>query len=100
MSYHTETLYIESATTLEERVRRICAIIEALELRQVAVIGNEDVQEYSIDDGQVKIKTSYRGAKQIAEAIQAYEVIKQRILNKLNGRQMVLRDWRGLNGDY
>lgn len=91
-----ETLYIEGATTLESRLLRITQIIEALELRAVESVANEDVEEYSIDDGQVKIKTSYRGLENISKAIQAYEIIKQRILNKLNGRSMVLRPWRGL----
>jgi len=91
-----ETLYIEGATTLEARLLRITQIIEALELRAVEAVANEDVEEYSIDDGQIKIKTAYRGLENIAKAIQAYEIIKQRILNKLNGRSMVLRPWRGL----
>ena len=95
-TYTTETIYISDATTLEERLARINTIIEALELRQVEVISKSDIQQYSIDDGQVKITTLYRSADQIAKAINAYEVIKQRILNKLNGRGMALRDWRGL----
>lgn len=93
---YNETTYIESATSLEQRLQRITQIIEALELRAVESIANEDIEEYQIDDGQVKIRTVYRSSKQIERAIQAYEVIKQRILNKLNGRGMVLRPWQGL----
>jgi hypothetical protein len=93
----TETLYIEGATGLVERLTRIEAIIEALELRQVEVIGKSNVEEYQLDDGQVRIKTIYRSADQIAKAIEAYERLKQKILNKLNGRQMVLRPWQGLS---
>ena len=92
----TETIYIESASSKIERLNRIMQIIEALELRQVAVIGNADVEEYSIDDGQIKIKTIYRSSKQIADAIEAYEKLKQKLLNQLNGRQMALRSWQGL----
>jgi hypothetical protein len=93
----TETLYIEGATGLVERLARIEAIIEALELRQVEVIGKSNVEEYQLDDGQVRIKTIYRSADQIAKAIEAYEKLKQKILNRLNGRQMVLRPWQGLS---
>ena len=93
----TETIYIESASSKIERLNRIMQIIEALELRQVAVIGNADVEEYSIDDGQIKIKTIYRSSKQIADAIEAYEKLKQKLLNQLNGRQMALRSWQGLH---
>jgi hypothetical protein len=93
----TETLYIEGATGLVERLARIEAIIEALELRQVEVIGKSNVEEYQLDDGQVRIKTIYRSADQIAKAIEAYEKLKQKLLNRLNGRQMVLRPWQGLS---
>ena len=93
----TETLYIEGATGLVERLARIGAIIEALELRQVEVIGKSNVEEYQLDDGQVRIKTIYRSSEEIAEAIEAYEKLKQKILNKLNGRQIVLRPWQGLS---
>ena len=92
----TETVYIESATGLRTRLDRIVAIIEALELRQVAVIGNADIDEYEINDGQTKIRTIYRSSEQIAKAIQAYEALKQKLLNQLNGRQMAVRPWQGL----
>ena len=93
----TETLYIEGATGLVERLARIEAIIEALELMQVEVIGKSNVEEYQLDDGQVKIKTIYRSSEEIAKAIEAYEKLKQKILNRLNGRQIVLRPWQGLS---
>jgi hypothetical protein len=91
-----ETVYIEAASGMIERVERINTIIDALELRQIAVIGNSDVEEYSINDGQIQIKTIYKSAESIAKAITSYEAIKQKLLNKLNGRSMVLRPWQGL----
>jgi len=91
-----ETVYIEGATGLIDRLSRIESIIEALELRQVAVIGNSDIEEYSLNDGQIQIRTIYKSAESIAKAITAYEKIKQSILNKLNGRGMVLRPWQGM----
>lgn len=93
----TETIYIEGATGLRERLTRIEQIIEALELRQISVIANSDIEEYQLNDGQVNIRTIYRSADQIAKAIESYEKLKQKIINKLNGRQMVLRPWQGLS---
>lgn len=93
----TETIYIEGATGLLERLTRIEQIIEALELRQISVIANSDIEEYQLNDGQVNIRTIYRSADQIAKAIESYEKLKQKIINKLNGRQMVLRPWQGLS---
>jgi len=91
-----ETVYIEGATGLIDRLSRIESIIEALELRQVAVIGNSDIEEYSLNDGQIQIRTLYKSAESMAKAIMSYEKIKQSILNKLNGRGMVLRPWQGM----
>ena len=92
----TETVYIESATTKLERLARIEQIIAALELRQVDVISNSNIEEYDINDGQTKIKTKYVTAESMAKAIVSYEAIANKLRNQLNGRQMVLRDWRGL----
>jgi len=92
-----EKLYIENAANLEEKLQRIDNIIEALEERMLDVgAENSSTASYSVDDGQVKISTSYTTVKQMAEGIAAFEFIRQRILNKLNGRGMVLRPWRGL----
>jgi len=97
MAACTETVYLESASGLLERLTRINQIIEALEIRALGVVGNADVEEYMIDDGQVKIKTLYKSSESIEKAIEAYDRLKQRIINKLNGRGMVLRPWQGLN---
>ena len=97
MSEITETLYIESASNLRDKLERIDNIIEALELQMLNVgAGNSSTQSYSVDDGQVKINTQYSTPKAMADGLIAFETIRQRILNKLNGRGMVLRPWRGL----
>ena len=93
----TETYYIESATTKRERLQRYENIIVALEMRVVDVaVGNADVDEYSLDDGQVKISTKYRSVDQIANAILAFTKLRNMLFNELNGRHFVLRDARGL----
>jgi len=92
----TETIYIESATTKLERLARIEQIIAALELRVVDTISTSNIEEYDINDGQTKIKTKYVTAESMAKAIEAYDKLANKLRNQLNGRQMVLRDWRGL----
>lgn len=93
----TESLYIESATSLQERLARIDAILLALENRMIdSGAGTSNKESYSLDDGQVKISTQYRSIEEIANAITAFEKLRERILNKLNGRGMVLRPARGL----
>lgn len=93
----TEKLYIENSTSLEERVTRYDQIIEALELQMLnAGAGNSDIESYTLDDGQVKISTEYRDVMQIAKAIDKFQFLRQKLINSLNGRCVVLRDWRGL----
>lgn len=93
----TETVYIENATTLEDRVNRYGQIIDALELQLLNVAaGTAEIEEYSIDDGQVRIKTIYRDIASITKAIENLITLRNKLINKLNGRGMVLRDWRGL----
>jgi len=93
----TEKLYIESSTTLEEKLERYNQIIDALELQMLNVgAGNSDVSSYSINDGQVQINTQYRDVVSVANAIDRFMMLRNKILNKLNGRSVVLRPWRGL----
>ena len=89
----TEYEYIINSTGLKDRYDRICAIIRALEDQQLAVVGNSDVESYTLDDGQTRINTTYRSALEIAKAIDQYERIKNRIQGELLGTRVVaLRD--------
>lgn len=98
----TETLYLENSTSLVNKLARIDAILLALETQSLTAAGTSNIEEYMLDDGQVKIRTIYRDAVSIAKAIELYEKLRTKILNKLNGRQMALRDSRGIpfNGYY
>jgi len=97
MAVCSETIYISGAENLLERIKRIDQIIAGLEL---AAIDSEAsggvVDEYSINDGQVQIKTKYRNPADVAKALEGYERLKQKLVNRLNGRGMVLRPWEGL----
>lgn len=92
----TESYYVETADNIKERLRRVDNIIQALETMEVAAASKGDIDSYSFDDGQVSVNMSYRSPATIARAIRHYESIKQKLLNKLNGRVIILRDWRGL----
>ena len=92
----TETLYIQSASSLLEKCTKIELVISGLYDLQIAKIVNSDVKTYKLDDGQMKIETEYRSAEDIADAITSYERICTRIRNTLNGRNFVLRDAGGM----
>jgi len=99
--YDSSALYIEDAKTLEERLSRICQVLDALENAAIKAASGDMIEEYMMDDGQTKVKAVYRGVDGISKSIQGFEVIKQRILNKLNGRKMRLVDGSAIrNGNY
>ena len=92
-----EIIYIDSATTIIDRINRIDAIIDALILQMSTVgTGHSDIESYSLNDGQTTISTQYTTPELIQNAITGFEKMRERYLNKLNGRGMILKDVRGL----
>lgn len=79
-------LYIQSATTLRAKIAAIDAIIDALEAQAIDAVATQNLTEYQLNDGQTIIRQTYRGAGGIAKAIEDYERIKQRYVNRLSGR--------------
>lgn len=92
LTFDSSSIYITSATTLHEKLTRVNAIITALEDVALKAAANGDISQYSLDDGQTKIMTNYRTAEDVANSIQAFEVIRQRYINQLNGRMVRLVD--------
>lgn len=96
-TYCSETVYVYSVTDLEARLTRIDTVITALEQAMIdSGASSSGISGYSLDDGQTKINTTYRDVGAIAESISKWELIRERIINKLNGRQFAVRPWRGL----
>lgn len=93
----TEQLYIESVTSLVQRVERINDIINALELRMLNYgIEGFDKAGYSLNDGQINISTQYRSVEDMTKGLAALDVLKQRYLNRINGNSYTLRSCEGL----
>jgi hypothetical protein len=91
-----EKLYIESASSLLEKVNRIDAIIEAMLLNTTDnAVGNSDLEYYTLDDGQTKITTAYRDIRLIPQAIDRFITLRNYYSNMLNGRSRILRDFKG-----
>jgi hypothetical protein len=90
--YDSAAIYIESATTIEAKIIAIEAIQAALLSTALKAASQGNISEYQLNDGQTIIKTVYRNAKEIQASYDAFEVIKQRLINSLNGRVMRLMD--------
>jgi hypothetical protein len=97
MIYDSPELYLESATTSKDKVARIDTLINSMydAADKAALTGTVD--SYSIDDGQSKINTKYKGVDAIIEQIKNLEKLKIMYLNRINGRVMTLKD-RGAFG--
>ena len=91
-----EVLYIQSAASLLEKIERYDAIILALEGQSLIAAGDANTEEYSLDDGQVKIKTLYRDLVSITSAIINFEALRGKAFQKLQGQTIVLKSRRGL----
>jgi len=92
IEFDSATIYVQSATTLEDKIARYDAIITALETSVLAASEKAGVSEYSLDDGQVKIKSVYRNPDEVAATIKAFMAIREVYVNRLNGRHMRLVD--------
>jgi phage shock protein A len=95
----TIEVYIESASSLKDRICRIEELIEQMELNLVTVTAGQGavIDQYQMDDGQMTVRTSYRSVDDIEQGIHALEKLKQRYVNRFNGRSVSLRDARNIN---
>tara|TARA_R110002049_G_scaffold86452_1_gene219870 strand:- start:166 stop:459 length:294 start_codon:yes stop_codon:yes gene_type:complete len=88
---YTIRQYIECRESILERIKAYEALIAAMELKLLDSVETSDLQEYNLDDGQMKVKTAYRSVYDVEKGIFALERAKQRLINRYNGRTSVLR---------
>lgn len=93
---YTVAQYLESKTKLQDRIKAIDALIDSMILRIGEVVEglNVSVEEYQMDDGQMKIRTRYRTVKDVEAGVASLEKMKQMYVNRLHGRVFNLRDTR------
>lgn len=89
--YYTISQYIESKTTIRDKIQAYQNLIDAMELKLLDSVGNSDLEEYQMETGQMKVRTRYRTVQNVQDGIKALEQAKQRYINRYNGRVSVLR---------
>lgn len=92
MFYDNPAEYINAAEDVKARINRLSTVIENLEACSINAASNSDVQNYSFNDGQTVISTNYRTITELALAIEAFEKIRERLVNRCRGRVTLLRD--------
>ena len=85
-------LYINDATTTEDKINRIEVIITALLDSMLEAAANQDITEYRLDDSQTKVQTIYRSADQIRKSIEGLEALIEMYKAKVQGRIIRLMD--------
>lgn len=98
VTYSSADVYIESASTLKEKIAKIDAIIVALEATALKAAAGDDISSYMLDDGHTKINTMYRGVDSVMKSIESFEKLKQMYINRLNGRMVRLVDGKNFKG--
>lgn len=83
--------YIESKCNLESKIKAIDNLISAMELKLLDVSASVAYDEYNMDDGQMKVRAKYRSSSDVLAGITAMEALKQRYVNRFNGRATVFR---------
>lgn len=83
--------YIECKTTIRDKITAINVLIDKFEMKLLEVGDSVAYDEYQMNDGQMTVKTKYRSSNDVLKAINGLEQLKNRYINKLNGRVTVLR---------
>lgn len=96
--YDSAAIYIDSATDLCDKIAKIDQVIDALLTNALVAAANDNIEEYSLNDGQTIIRTTYKGADAVQKSIHAFESIKQTYVNRLNGRGVRLVDSKSFTG--
>lgn len=98
LEFDSPYAYIESATSLKEKITKICAIQDALFDAALKAATGENILEYNLDDGQAKVRAIYRTSGAIMQSYHELESLKQMCMNKLNGRIFIFKDGLSNNG--
>lgn len=84
ITYQSSYEYIISAPDIKTKVLRIESIINAYTDTLLVGATTGNFSEYSLDDGQSKIRTVYRGANDLTNSIAALEKLKEMYIVKYN----------------
>jgi len=98
--YHDVSEYITTAATTKEWIARVKATITALQAQRLAMSLNGSkagVSEYSLDDGQTKIRTVYRSVDELTSAIAALRKELKELQSDLTPRMVKLMDEKNFN---
>lgn len=87
----TISQYIESKCTILEKIAAYDNLIAKMEASMLEGITSGHLVQYEMDDGMMKVRAQYRSVSDMTKALSGLETLRQRFINRLNGRTVVLR---------
>jgi hypothetical protein len=91
MIVYTIKEYVQSKSSLDDKIKAIEQLIENMLLNSVEAIDNSGVASFIMDDGQMRINTEYRSVDEITKGIRSLERVLQMYINRRNGHTVILR---------
>lgn len=88
MTYESAYEYIDSSTTIQEKITKIDQVINALYDTAIKSASNDNISEYWLNDGQTQIKTVYKGTDQVMKSIKDFEMLRDMLVVKYNKRNI------------
>lgn len=96
--YLSASAYLATAKSMEDKIKKIDEIIDALLLTAESAAGKDEISEYQLTDSQSTIRTTYRGVASIQKSIENFERLRQLYMNRLTGRVIRLSDSKNFRG--
>lgn len=91
---------MQSAKKLKEKLAKIDAVTDSLLTTAMKAALTGDTVEYSLDDGQMVTKQTFRNVEDIEKAITAFEKLRNMYSSRLNGRVRRIVDSKNFPNTY
>lgn len=88
--FESPRLYIRGASSLQDKICRLDAIILAMMDEMLVSATGEGTSEYSLNNGQTIIKESKRSVAEMGKSVEELEALKNIYINEFNGHSVRL----------
>lgn len=89
--YMTISQYVDCKSKLIGKVATYDLLIESMEKAILEATVSGHLNQWEMDDGQMKVRSMYRSIGQMTDGLQGLRKIRQDYINQYNGRVTVLR---------
>jgi hypothetical protein len=89
--YLSISQYVESKSKLIGKIAAYDLIIEGMEKAILDATVSGHLVQYEVDDGFMKVRSQFRSVGDMTKALAGLEALRQRYINRYNGRSTVLR---------